>query len=306
MRHRFHTADVFTDRPFGGNQVAVFPEAEGIAPDRMQSVARELNLSETVFVQPPAHHEHTCRVRIFTPQIEVPFAGHPTLGAAFVLASIGAVGLTGEVTRIVLEEGVGPVEVTIRAQDGRPRDAQLTTAVLPEFGPPPPAPEALAEMLSLSPSDLLLETRPPMAVSCGLPFLLIPLRDLGAARRAQLKLREWSELLEDFWAPHVHLFVHDAELDGCDLHARMFAPAAGVPEDPATGSAAAALAGFLAARSPEADGTLRWVIEQGLEIDRPSILEIEADKKDGEIVAVRVAGSAVMMSEGWMEIPPGN
>ncbi len=302
MHYRFHTADVFTDRPFGGNQLAVFPQAEGLGDIQMQQVARELNLSETVFVSPPENPDHSRRLRIFTPQIEVPFAGHPTVGTALVLASIGEVTVDGERTRIVLEERVGPIEVVIRSEYGRPVDAQFTTAVLPEFGPPPPPAEALAHMLSLEESDLLLETRPPVAVSCGLPFLFVPLRDLGAVRRARLRLQDWQELLAAYWAPHVHIFTHDAELAGCDLHARMFAPGAGVAEDPATGSAAAALAGLLAARSLEADGTLRWTVEQGLEIDRPSIIEIEADKAGGEVVAVRVGGSAVMMSEGLMQI----
>ncbi|MEM7354277.1 MAG: PhzF family phenazine biosynthesis protein [Acidobacteriota bacterium] len=303
MRLHFYTADVFTETAFGGNQLAVFPQAEGLGGDRMQQIARELNLSETVFVRPPRRAGQHFDLRIFTPRIEVPFAGHPTIGAALVLAAIGAVKLQGDETTVVLGERVGPIEVKIRIVDGQPRDARFTTAMLPEFGPPPPVPEALARMLALEPADLLLETRPPMAVSCGLPFLLIPLRSLAAVSRARLDLGLWQDLLADFWAPHVHLFAHEAELPGCDLHARMFAPAAGVPEDPATGSAAAALAGLLAARSPELDGTLRWVVEQGLEIERPSILEIEADKAGGEIIAVRVGGSAVMMSEGWMEIP---
>ncbi len=303
MNYRFHTADVFTDRPFGGNQLAVFPEAEGLTGERMQQIARELNLSETVFVLPPEDPAHSRRLRIFTPQIEVPFAGHPTVGTALVLAQVGEVALDGERTRIVLEERVGPIEVVIRSQFERPVDAQFTTAVLPEFGPPPPPAADVARMLSLAESDLLLETRPPVAVSCGLPFLFVPLRNLAAVRRAQLQLQVWEPLLADFWAPHVHVFTHDAELPGCDLHARMFAPGAGVPEDPATGSAAAALAGLLAARSPEADGTLRWTVEQGLEIDRPSVIEIEAEKAGGEIVAVRVGGSAVMMSEGMMQVP---
>ena len=303
MRYDFHTADVFTETPFGGNQLAVFPRAEGLGRTRMQQVARELNLSETVFVFPPRDASHTRRLRIFTPQIEVPFAGHPTVGTALVLAAAGAVDLTGEHTRLVFEEGVGPIEVRVRAEHGSPRDAQFSTAMLPEFGPPPPPPGALAGMLSLAESDLLLETRPPVAVSCGLPFLFVPVRDLGAVRQAKLKLQVWEELLASYWAPHVHVFAHEAELADCDLHARMFAPAAGIAEDPATGSAAAALAGLLAARSPEVDGTLRWVVEQGLEIERPSIIEIEADKAGGEVVAVRVGGSAVMMSEGSMEIP---
>ena len=303
MRYRFHTADVFTDRPFGGNQLAVFPEAEGLDAARMQQVARELNLSETVFVVPPEDPTHTRKLRIFTPQIDVPFAGHPTVGAALVLAAIGDIELDGDETRIAFEEGVGTIEVTIRSDGGRPSEAQFTTAMLPEFGPPAPPPEALAAMLSLETSDLLLETRPPVAVSCGLPFLFVPLRDLEAARRASLKLQDWERHVASYWAPHVHVFTHEAELAGCDLHARMFAPGAGVPEDPATGSAAAALAGLLAARSPETDGTLRWIVEQGIEIGRPSVIEIEADKSGGEIVAVRVGGGAVMMSEGVMAIP---
>jgi trans-2,3-dihydro-3-hydroxyanthranilate isomerase len=303
MRYRFHTCDVFTDRPFGGNQLAVFPHAEGLDAGRMQQIARELNLSETVFVRPPADPAHARRLRIFTPKIEVPFAGHPTVGTALVLAQVGEIELDGERTTFVLEEGIGPIEVVIRAELGRPVDAQFTTAILPEFGPPPPPAAALARMLSLETSDLLLETRPPVAVSCGLPFLFVPLRDLGAVRRARLRLQDWQQLLAGYWAPHVHVFAHDAEQPSCDLHARMFAPAAGVPEDPATGSAAAALAGLLAARSPEADGTLRWTVEQGLEIGRPSIIEIEADKADGEVVAVRVGGGAVMISEGLMRVP---
>ncbi len=302
MHYRYHTADVFTDRPFGGNQLAVFPQAEGLAGGQMQQIARELNLSETVFVLPPEEPAHSRKLRIFTPQIEVPFAGHPTVGTALVLAQVGEIALTGERTTIVLEERVGPIAVVIRSESGRPVDAQFTTAVLPEFGPPPPPPEDIARMLSLAEADLLLETRPPVAVSCGLPFLFVPLRDLDAVRRAQLRLQDWERLLSDYWAPHVHVFAHDAELPGCDLHARMFAPGAGVPEDPATGSAAAALAGLLAARSPEQGGTLRWTVEQGLEIGRPSVIEIEADKAGGEIVAVRVGGSAVMMSEGLMRI----
>ena len=306
MPLRFHTADVFTDEPFGGNPLAVFPDARGLSAGQMQRIAGELNLSETAFVLPPQQADHSLRLRIFTPRIEVPFAGHPTVGAALVLANIGAVELAGEVTKLVFEEGVGNVEVKIRSEDGRPADAWFAAAMLPEFGPPPPPAEALAAMLSLADSDLLLETRPPMAVSCGLPYLFIPVRDLATARRAQLKLHRWQELVADYWAPHVHVFAHDTELAGCDIHARMFAPGAGVPEDPATGSAAAALAGLLAARSPETDGTLRWVIEQGLEIERPSIIEVEADKAGGEIVAVRVGGSAVMMSEGTLRTPsPG-
>jgi len=155
MHPRYLTADVFTDHIFGGNQLAVFPDASGIAPELMPRIAREFNYSETTFVLPPTDPKHTCRVRIFTPGSELAFAGHPTVGTAHVLATIGAVELTGDETRIVLEEGVGPVPVTIRATDGKPTFAQLTVAKLPEVLAPPPSSDRLAAMLSLSPDDLV-------------------------------------------------------------------------------------------------------------------------------------------------------
>lgn len=155
MRYRFYTADVFTDRIFGGNQLAVFPDASGLETEQMQLVAREFNLSETVFVFPPRQATHTRRLRIFTPGMEVPFAGHPTIGAAHVLAAVGEVKLDEDVTRIVFEEGVGDVEVSVSSESGRPVSARLSAASLPELGPAPPTVEELASMLSLERGDLL-------------------------------------------------------------------------------------------------------------------------------------------------------
>jgi trans-2,3-dihydro-3-hydroxyanthranilate isomerase len=166
---RFFTADVFTERMFGGNQLAVFPEAEGLDTGVMQSIARELNISETVFVFPPSDPVHTRRVRIFTPASELPFAGHPTIGTAFVLASIGEVQLGAEGASIVLEEGVGPVAVSIRARQGRPGYCELTAARLPEEGPPPPPLEEIASALSLRPEDLRVNDLPPRGFTCGVP-----------------------------------------------------------------------------------------------------------------------------------------
>jgi len=303
MRYQFHTADVFTDRPFGGNPLAVFPDARGLNGRQMQQVAQELNLSETVFVLPPSSPANTRRLRIFTPAAEMPFAGHPTIGTAHILAWIGDIRCDAATTRIVFEEGVGPVAVTLRAEHGRPTFAQLTAAKLPEFGPPPPAPEAIAAMLSLEVSDLLLDGDAPQAISCGVPLLFVPLRDRAALRRAHLDHGKWQATLVSYWAPHIYLFTYDAERPGSQLRARMFAPALGISEDPATGGAAVALAGYLGVRDSTRQGTLRWVIEQGVEIGRPSILEIEADKANGTVVAVRVGGAAVPMSEGTMEIP---
>lgn len=302
MRARFYTLDVFTDRAFGGNPLAVFPDAAKIPEAVLQSIALEMNLSETVFVYPPADPSHTRRVRIFTPVFELPFAGHPTVGCAYALAALGEIPLAGE-TRIVLEEGVGPVPVLIRGEFKKPAFAQLSVAKLPETGPPPPGRTHLAEMLSLEAADILGGMSAPQAISCGFPFLMVPLRDLDAVRRARVRMDQWDSALKSYWAPDVLVFARDAERDGTVIRARVFVPGQGIIEDPATGSAVAALGGYLGARETAASGHFRYTVEQGFEIKRPSLLQLEVDKTNGEITAVRVGGSAMMVSEGIMEIP---
>lgn len=302
MNARYFTADVFTDRRFGGNQLAVFPDARAIAPELMPQIAREFNYSETTFVLPPADPKHTARVRIFTPGGELQFAGHPTVGTAHVMATIGAVPLAGPETRIVLEEGVGPVPVIIRADGDRPTFAQLSAAKLPEVGPPPPSNETLAAMLSLSPSDVCDGEMSPEAVSCGTPFLFVPLRDRAAVARARIRVDLWESALASYITDKVFVFAMEGERPGSDVRARMFAPGIGVPEDPATGSACVALGGYLADRDPRFDGTLRWIVEQGFEMGRPSILEVEADKKNGAVTAARVGGTTVVVCEGTMTL----
>ena len=303
-RHRFLTADVFTDRPFGGNQLAVFPDALDIPESRLLDVAREFNFSETTFVYPPAQPHNTRRVRIFTPGGEVPFAGHPTVGTAHVLAAIGDVKLTGDVTKIVFEEKVGPVPVSIRAKDGVPTFAQLTVAKLPQAGPTPPSNEKLADVLGLAEDEIMSGDWMPRGYTAGLPFLFVPVRDRAAVRRAHIRLESWEKFLKESWAPEVFVFAAGGERAGTDYHARMFAPGLSVPEDPATGSACAALAGFLSTRDPRgaAEGTTKWVIEQGFEMGRPSIIELELERKRGSVTAVRVGGASVVVSEGEMEI----
>ena len=302
MHARYFTCDVFTDRKFGGNQLAVFPDARDIAPELMPQIAREFNYSETTFVLPPDDPSHTAKVRIFTPGGELQFAGHPTVGTAHVLATIGAVKLTGDVTRIVLEEGVGPVPVSIRSKNGTPEFAQLSVAQLPQVGPPAPSREKLAAALSLQTSDLLDGDTMPESVSCGTAFLFVPLRNRDAVSRSRVKADLFEEALRGYVTDKVMVFAMDAEHAGHDVRARMYAPTIGVPEDPATGSACAGLAGYLAARDKRTDGTLRWIVEQGFEMGRPSILELEADKKNGAITAVRVGGRTVMVCEGTMSL----
>ncbi|MGH7638902.1 MAG: PhzF family phenazine biosynthesis protein [Gemmatimonadaceae bacterium] len=297
----FVTADVFTKQRFGGNQLAVFPDAQGIDPALMQRIAREFNFSETTFVLPPSDPKHTRRVRIFTPGSELPFAGHPTVGTAFVLATVGAIELDGPETRIVFEQGVGPVPVTIRAENGRPGFAQLTAAVLPEFTPAPVARD-LAHALGLDAGDVLEGKFGPEGASCGVPFLFVPVRNRATLGRARVRLDDFEKLLAAYGTQKVFVFCDEPELKGSHFRARMFAPGIGVPEDPATGSAVAAFAGYLAKRDERRDGTLRWVIEQGFEMGRPSILEAEADVRKGAVTAIRVGGHSVLVTRGELTV----
>ena len=302
-RYPFCTFDVFSEVPFGGNPLAVFPDARGLDGVRMQAIAREFNLSETVFLLPPVSASSTRRARIFTPATELPFAGHPTLGAAFALATLGEIDLDGARTEVILEEGVGLVRVAIDVVDGRVVFCQLTAAMAPEVGPSPPGVDALAEVLSLRPDQIRQGEMGPEAVSCGVPFLFVALESPAAVAAARLSREAWQRHLAASWAPQVFLFAEGGELPGAELHARMFAPGLGVDEDPATGSAASGLAGYLGRRCGCVDGTRSWLVEQGVEMGRPSLLHVEAEIRSGEVVGARVGGSCVLVSEGVFRVP---
>lgn len=295
---QYYTTDVFTRDRFGGNQLAVFPDARDLDPALMQPIAREFNFSETTFVLPPTDPSNTRRVRIFTPGGELQFAGHPTVGTAFVLATTGAIPLQGSETRIVLEEGVGPVPVIIKSDNGKPGFAQLSVAQLPLIGPPAPSARDLAKCLSLEPEDVRTGEWGPEGRSCGTPFLMVPVRDRTALARARPNLDAWEAVLAKYWTSKVFFFCNEPELKGSHYRARMFAPTIGVPEDPATGSACAGFAGYLADRDKRADGTLQWRVEQGFEMGRPSLLDLEADRNKGVITGVRVGGNSVLVSKG--------
>lgn len=300
MPLRFTTLDVFTDKPYTGNPLAVLCDQPELSTERMQAIAQEFNLSETVFIVPARDPRALRRLRIFTPVSELPFAGHPTIGAAHTLVTAGIAKISGEQGTFTLELGVGlvPINVT-RRKDAAPF-IQLTTARLPESQGTAPSAQALARMLGLQERDIVTEGERAQAWSCGLPYLIVPVRDRAALARARPNLSAWPEELKDFWARHVYAFCREPELPGSQLRARMFAPEVGVIEDPATGSAAAGFAGYLAACEPAAAGTRRWVVEQGFEMGRPSILTIEVDFAGGNVTAVRVGGTAVLVSEGTL------
>lgn len=306
MSYAFHTADVFTSQLHGGNPLAVIPDARGLSDAQMLAIAREFNYSESVFVFPAESGGNTRRLRIYTPGGELPFAGHPTVGCAFVLAATGEIPLTDAETRIVFEEGVGPVPVTIRSQNGTPVFSQLTAARLPEIKDPPPPPAKLAQILSLEPHEIVADDMlEPEAVSCGVPFLFIPVKTAETLSWVKVDQARWEEILRGYWAPEMFVFSADdwsSVFEGGHLRARMFAPGMGIGEDPATGSACAALAGFLALRSETRDGTLRWIVDQGVEMGRPSRLELEVDVRRGQLAAIRVGGTSVLVSSGTLHI----
>jgi trans-2,3-dihydro-3-hydroxyanthranilate isomerase len=300
--HPFVTLDVFTSAAFGGNQLAVFPDATNIPEDALLQITREFNFSETTFCYPPTDPAHTRRVRIFTPGGEIPFAGHPTVGTAIALRAQGSAADASGVVSMVLEEGVGPIPVTVRPAGDGNAFAQFSVARLPEIGPSAPSRGMLAEILSVDAEDILASPFAPQSVSCGLPFLIVPLRSVQAVSRARIRLEQWEATLRNSWAPEVFVFARDPAGGDSHYRARMFAPRLNVPEDPATGSANASFAGYLAARSAERSGTLRWTVDQGIEMGRASRLDIEADKLDDKITAIRVGGCAVLVSEGTFRL----
>src|SRR5215210_2377323 len=293
MRYRYFICDVFTDTRFGGNQLAVLPEAGGLSDRQMQQIAREFNFSESTFVFPP-EAGHTRKVRIFTPAIEVPFAGHPNVGTAFALATAGEFGPIDESITVTFEEKAGLVPVSIQRREGRiwcelsaPQRLSLGKTISAEM---------VAAAVSLNPDYVVTRTHQPRVASVGLPFLMAELEDRAALERARINMNGIDAIAAEGVTPDIHLYTHSA--DEFDIRARMFAPLDGVPEDPATGSANCALAGLLSHHDKAADGSFQWRIAQGVEMGRPSVLEARTEKKDGEVVGAWIGGASVLVSEG--------
>jgi trans-2,3-dihydro-3-hydroxyanthranilate isomerase len=303
MHLRYSTLDVFTDRPFGGNPLAVFCDQPALPDALMQNIAREFNLSETVFIVPPRDSRALRRLRIFTPTRELPFAGHPTIGAVHTLVETGIANVSGQTGDFALEVELGLVPIKVQRRAEGPPFLQLTVARLPEIGQPPPSRAELAKLISLTESDIVSDRDFAQGWSCGVPFVFVPVRDRAALAKASPDSAAWKQILHGAWASQLFVFCRDPELPTSDIRARMFAPEFGIMEDPATGVAAAAFGGYLAGRESLRAGTLRWVVEQGFEMGRPSLLHVEADVTEGKVVAVRVGGTAVRMSEGTLTVP---
>jgi trans-2,3-dihydro-3-hydroxyanthranilate isomerase len=294
VKYRYYICDVFTETRFGGNQLAVLPQAIGLSTQQMQEIAREFNFSETTFVF-PARAGHTRHVRIFTPAREIPFAGHPNVGTAFVLASAGEFGEIKSSLTVTFEEEGGLVSVTILEAGGKVASCELTAPQALSFGKTLPV-ELVAAAISIDSNEIVTKTHGPQVASVGLPFIMVELRDRSVLERARISMSGFEALAAEDVMPDVYLYTQGT--DGFDIRARMFAPLSGVPEDPATGSANCALAGLLAHYSQDSNGSFSWRIAQGVEMGRPSTLIARAEKKDGVVQTTRIGGAAVLVSEG--------
>jgi trans-2,3-dihydro-3-hydroxyanthranilate isomerase len=293
MTRRFVTLDVFTDTRFTGNPLAVVLDAGGLDAVSMQRIAREFNLSETVFVLPPDDASARARVRIFTPANELPFAGHPTIGTAVLLGRIDG----GGERDFVLEETIGPVPCRVRATgpDSGRAAFDLPRRPVNEGNGPPPG--AVASALGLAPADIGLDAWPIERWSAGNPFTFVPIRGLDAMRRCVVDRTRFDEVLSGGRAA-AFLFCRETQDAGHAFHARMFAPAFGIPEDPATGSAVAAFAGYLAEHGNYQEGAHVVRIEQGHEMGRPSLIELTITIAGGKFSRASIAGDAVVVLEG--------
>jgi trans-2,3-dihydro-3-hydroxyanthranilate isomerase len=298
--YRLRQVDVFTDRVFGGNPLAVVLDAEGLATGEMHAIAREMNLSETTFVTAPARPEHAARVRIFTPARELGFAGHPTLGTAWVLAAERR--LPAGARRLVLEEGVGPVEVELEGDPTAPSFLWMRNPPV-TLGDPVADRATAAAALGLGEADLH-PTAPVQVGSSGSAFLYVPLRDRAAVDRAALDVPV-ARRLGDAGTVGVFVFAADADPGGGRVYARMFAPhTSGVPEDPATGGAAGPLGAYLVRHGlVKAAPEVRIVSEQGTKMGRPSFLHIVLRLRGDEPADIRVGGGVVPVLEGTLEVP---
>jgi trans-2,3-dihydro-3-hydroxyanthranilate isomerase len=301
MLLKFFTVDVFTDRQFGGNPLAVFPDATGLPAEQMQAIAAEFNLAETTFVLPPQTPEHTARVRIFTPRAEMPFAGHPNVGTAFVLARLGECHgrpIAGDT--LAFEEIAGLVRMDIQKQASTITGARLASPQPLAVGDAIPC-EVIAQACSIAVDDIETRHHQPRIASCGVPLVMVELKSRETLAAAQPRADVFARHLPRDRATGIHLYVH-AKHDGIDIQARMFAPLVGVPEDPATGSANVALIGLLAALASESDLRLERKIAQGVDMGRPSLLEASAEKRQGKVTATYISGSCVPVMQGVFDL----
>ena len=297
MKYPFHLVDVFSSTPFGGNQLAILPDATGISTEGMQKIAREFNFPESTFVLPKNDPANSYRVRIFTPRAELNFAGHPTIGTACALV-MKQHARTVDPIRLILEENIGPVMVDVAQRNGG-YHGTLTLSGKIDAPTGAPAPADLAAVLSIEPAEVSQS----FFAGVGLPFCFAQLKSNEAVDRAAVNRAAWTATLSRAWSPNLFFFAGDLR-DGGNLYARMCAPALGVEEDPATGSACAALVGAMASKHDFGGTSYRLSIQQGVSMGRRSEIEAEARKSGGVVTSVSVGGATAYIASGEIEVPP--
>lgn len=293
MKLNYLLLDVFTQQRLKGNPLAVVLKADGLLDDQMQAIAREFNLSETVFIQKASSERHSAAVRIFTPQIELPFAGHPTVGAAVVL------GLQNRASAIRIEETIGVITCVIERLDKHMGHARFALPRLPAEVGSAPARLAIATTLGIDPDEVGCGRYEPALFSAGVPFYLVPVRNGAVLKRLKLERRGWDEIYP-FGHGAVYVFTETPEETRIDFAARMFAPGMGLGEDPATGAAAAALLGLIG-RFAE-PGQHEYRLRQGYEMGRPSLISLQLRKENEALVHGGIGGDAVIVGEGVLDL----
>jgi trans-2,3-dihydro-3-hydroxyanthranilate isomerase len=304
MKYNYYIADVFTKQIFSGAQIAVFPNAEGLSQQQMQLVARELNLSETVFVFHRDKQAANRTMRIFSPLSEIDFAGHPIIAAAFVLAHCGDIQLTDAITPMVFEQNTGPVNVNITAEDGQPGFVQFTrkvTSIIDRFTP---SDEELAGFLGIQQSELDHKKYAARLVSCGVPYLIVPVWRYESVRAAKFNYAAWSQsTAPQTAAQEILLFAPKTPFADTDFNVRLLGSRIGLHEDPPVGNAMPAFASYLCSFDFMQKGTYTFAVDRGDERNRRSVLNLEMDHKGSDTLTIRVGGEAVMVAEGIMDIP---
>ena len=303
MQLDYHVLDVFTDRRFSGNPLAVVLGAGRLKSAEMGEIAREFNLAETVFILPPENPAHSARMRIFTPARELTFAGHPTVGTAALLASLKAGPGNGEHDAIIaLEQGIGTVRVGVRLRPGGAPFAEFDAPRLPEMNGTVPSSESIADALGLIPREIGFENHVPRRIEAGTAFLHVPVASLDALSKARVNPAEWARTIQPLDCIGVFLYTRQCVHTTSAFHARMFAPGVGIAEDPATGSAAVGFAASAFAFYEYPDGVHKRLIEQGYEMGRPSSILLTLVVKGGKLTVVRIGGHAVRVAEGKLSV----
>jgi trans-2,3-dihydro-3-hydroxyanthranilate isomerase len=297
--------DVFTDKPFGGNQLAVFLNGSGLTTAQMQTIARELNLSETVFLFPPSRGTQRYKLRIFTPSLELPFAGHPTIGTAFLLGEMGLVDLKDGITPITVIENIGFITIHLYAKNKKVLKADMFQPIPETVQRGEVDANHAASLLSLAKEDLH-PSLPIETLSAGIPFLYVPVNTIEAMNRIQFRMDVWQELFsKDENKRHIFAFALRTEQLDTHVHSRMFAPAMGIAEDPATGSASGPLGYYLVNNGLVQHKGGQYLIssEQGIEMGRPSKIEVTIQKRGDLITDIMVGGFALIVGKGELRLP---